>query len=72
MATQDQLTAWLAAAEAAYHSLAIGTSAKVFVDQNGERVEYTAANKSTLAAYINDLRRQLGLLTTSGPMMVFM
>jgi hypothetical protein len=70
MATTDQLTAWLADAEAKYHSLATGGSVKVFVDQNGERIEYTAANKATLAAYINELKRQLGLLPVTGPMMI--
>lgn len=46
-------------AEAAYHDLQIGKSVRVFVDQNGERVEYSAANAARLAAYIADLKRQI-------------
>lgn len=64
---QDRLTA----AEAAYHQLMIGQSARVVVDQNGERVEYTPANSTKLSAYINDLKRQLGTLIV-GPMNIFM
>lgn len=43
-------------AEAAYHSLSIGTMARVVVDQNGSRVEYTAANRTSLYNYIQELR----------------
>jgi len=64
--TQEMLTA----AEVAYHSLMTGTMAKVFVDQNGERVEYNTASAPRLAQYINDLRRQLGTVT-AGPMQFF-
>lgn len=49
----------LADAEAAYHELLLGRSARVFVDQNGERVEFTAANRPALAQYIADLKAQL-------------
>jgi len=63
---QDRLTA----AEDAYHSLMIGQSARVFVDQNGERVEYTPASAPRLAQYIQDLKRQLGTVTP-GPMRVY-
>lgn len=65
------LTKWLAEARAAYHSLATGTMARVFVDQNGERIEYSAGNKNFLAAYIADLERRLGLQTVIGPMHVW-
>jgi len=61
----------LDAAEAAYHTLMLGQSARVVVDQNGERVEYTPANSTKLAAYINELKRQLGTIVV-GPMNVFM
>ncbi len=61
----------LDAAETAYHTLMLGQSARVVVDQNGERVEYTPANSTKLAAYINELKRQLGTLVV-GPMNVFM
>ncbi|MGH9928614.1 MAG: gpW family head-tail joining protein [Pyrinomonadaceae bacterium] len=61
----------LAAAETAYHNLTIGVQGKVFVDANGERIETTPANAGRLAAYINDLKRQLGLVVSSGPMQVW-
>lgn len=61
----------LAQAEAAYHNLVLGVQARVFVDQNGERIEYTPANSSRLAAYIADLRRQLSQFTLS-PMKVWL
>lgn len=64
MATiQERLTE----AETALHDLQIGKSARVYVDQNGERVEYTAANRSTLMAYIGSLKRQINS-TVTGPM----
>lgn len=46
----------LAEAEAAYHALLTGTMARVVVDQNGERVEFTAAKKADLYGYIQELR----------------
>lgn len=58
-------------AEAAYHDLMTGSSARVVVDQNGERVEFTAANASRLAAYIQELKRQLGTTPASGPLNVY-
>lgn len=57
-------------AEAAYHDLVTGRMARVFVDQNGERVEYNPASSRTLAQYIQELKRQLG--ATNGPMRVFL
>ena len=53
------IQAKLAEAEKAYHELMLGQSVRVFVDQNGERVEYTAANKLALQSYINQLRSQM-------------
>lgn len=44
----------------AYHSLMTGTMARVIVDQNGERVEFTAANQTKLAAYISQLEIEIG------------
>lgn len=59
-------------AEQDYHDLVTGNKARVFVDQNGERVEYVQANAARLAAYINDLKVQLGISTAPrGPMRVW-
>ena len=54
-------------ATTALHNLMIGRNVVEVVDQNGERVRYTSANKSDLQSYINDLRRQIGN-TSVGPM----
>lgn len=48
----------LAAAEAAYHDLMTGRMARVIVDSNGERVEFTSASAGRLWAYIESLRAQ--------------
>lgn len=50
----------LAAARTAYHNLQTGTMPRVVVDQNGERVEYVAANKMALYTYIQQLEAQIG------------
>lgn len=60
----------IADAQAKQHSLLTGTLARVFVDQNGERIEYNAANAPRLAAYIADLIRQKSG-GSSAPMGVF-
>lgn len=65
------LTARLAEAEAAYHTVMLGGQAKVYVDQNGERIEYGVTNASRLAAYIADLKRQLGIGCATGPLNVW-
>lgn len=52
--------ALLAQAEKAYHQLLIGGVAS-FTDQNGEKVEYRAANRPALLTYINQLREALGM-----------
>jgi len=58
----------LADAQAAYHELLVGRSARVVVDQNGERVEYTTANRSALAQYIARLEAEIaGTTYRSGP-----
>ncbi|MEM1131134.1 MAG: gpW family head-tail joining protein [Pseudomonadota bacterium] len=49
----------LAEAEAAYHRLQIGQAAVAVHDQNGERIEFRPATVRYLAAYIEDLRRQI-------------
>lgn len=50
-------------AEYAYHQLNTGQLARVFVDQNGERVEFTVTNKASLYSYIQTLKGELGVLT---------
>lgn len=55
-------------AQAAYHNLMLGTSARVIVDQNGERVEFSAANKVNLYNYILQLQGILGVCIA--PMML--
>ncbi len=67
--TKEQL---LADAQAQYHLLITGQQAKVFVDQNGERVEYTAANRADLSKYIERLKAEIaGSASLSGPMRVY-
>lgn len=46
-------------ANAAYHALMTGTSPRVVVDQNGERVEFTKADAQLLYAYIKKLEAQV-------------
>ena len=55
MATQAQLDE----AKAARHKLVTGQLVRVFMDQNGERVEYTATNLSALDGYIRKLEGEL-------------
>jgi hypothetical protein len=56
----------------ALHDLRIGKAVVEFRDQNGEVVRYSRATAGDLAAYIEELKRQLGLLTVStGPMRVW-
>ena len=72
MADLATLQLRLTQAEEQYHKLLTGQAARVFVDQNGERIEYVAAGASRLAAYIEDLKRQLGQQTGTGPMNVWL
>ena len=59
-------------AEKKYHALMTGSQVKVFVDQNGERMEYNAASALQLGKYIAELKRQLGIGGASGPLNVWM
>lgn len=65
-------------AKRAYHALLTGTMARVFVDQNGERVEYTTTNRSDLKNYITELQNILtseqngGQSRGNGPMYLLM
>lgn len=58
----------LTSAEGALHDLMTGQAARVFVDQNGERVEYAVANAQRLRSYIFELRVALGKQVAGGPM----
>lgn len=61
----------LAEAEQAWHDLNVGGKPRVVVEQNNERVEFFAANRNGLRAYIMELRGYLGLpLLASGPLSV--
>lgn len=63
MATTDQLTAWLAAAEQAQQDLMTGVRAVSIASASGKSVTYSTTNAGQLAAYIESLKRQLGLST---------
>jgi hypothetical protein len=56
VATTQQL---LDQAKAARHSLVTGQLARVFMDQNGERVEFVATNIAQLDAYIRQLEGEI-------------
>lgn len=63
--TPEQATACqrLAEAEQALHTLSLGGALRAITDENGERVEYTSANRVSLIAYINMLRPLCPLAT---------
>lgn len=63
MATQAQLDE----AKAARHKLVTGQLARVFMDQNGERVEFVATNIAQLDAYIRQLETELAPTTFRVP-----
>lgn len=58
----------LTEAETAYHQLMMGGSVRVYVDQNAERIEYTASNKQNLWNYIVSLRAQICAIAPADPM----
>lgn len=49
----------LADARSAYHSLMTGTRVQLFLDQNGEKVQYTTATRADLYSYIQELQSKL-------------
>jgi gpW len=60
-------------AEDSYHKIMTGTQARTFVDQNGERVEFSVANAERLRAYILSMKTQLGIdLGIAGPAQIWM
>lgn len=66
-------TTRLTDAQNAMHQLRTGQVARVFVDQNGERIEYMATSAAGLRAYIIELQTALGLSTgIVGPMTPWM
>lgn len=67
MATLDQKKLWLADAEQRYHELATGQAASVFVDQNGERIEYNKSDMLRLKAYIKELSLEVNGGKVGGP-----
>lgn len=67
MACDAATQALLDDAKKAYHNLMTGTSARVIVDQNGERVEFTSINISKLYAYIQGLEALCGIPTIARP-----
>lgn len=57
----------LAAVRADYAALVSGNKARVIVDQNGERVEFTAANAQRLYALIQEMAACLESGSTPRP-----
>lgn len=53
------IKARIAKLEAAYDDIISGKAVKRFVDQNGEQVEYTAANAAKLLSFINELKAMI-------------
>lgn len=45
--------------EGQYDDILSGRAIKRFVDQNGEQIEYTAANAEKLLAFINSLKAMI-------------
>jgi hypothetical protein len=61
--TQDEciaLKARIDRLEKAYEDVVSGNSARVLVDQNGERIEFTSANAPRLYTYIHGLKKDYG------------
>lgn len=54
-----ELKAQIKSAKSAHHLLMTGQAVKVFVDQNGERIEYNSVKVGDLASYIKSLEAQL-------------
>ena len=63
-----EMTTDLAQAKAALKEILMGNKAKVVVDQNGERVEFAAANVDRLRAWIFEMDLAWGNKTVTGPM----
>ena len=61
----------LAQAEEALHNLVTGRMARVIVDQNGERVEFTMTSVTQLQAYIATLRGESAVSAARKPIGFF-
>lgn len=72
MTDREQKLAWLKDARERMHELRTGQAAAVFVDQNGERVEYNKADMVGLKNYITELEVELGLRAVGGPFRAWM
>ncbi len=68
MATTDQLTQWLADAEAAYQQIVIGGNPQSVSSGTGKSVTYSTTTLPALASHIASLKRQLGLPTGYRPL----
>jgi hypothetical protein len=55
-------------ARAKYFEMISGQTVRVFVDQNGERVEYKAGDIDKLASYIRQLEFKVDPTSQAGPM----
>jgi hypothetical protein len=66
------LTQRLAEAEQALHDVALGGKPRVFVDQNGERIEYGPTSTLALQKYIFQLQSRLGIANSTGPAHVWL
>lgn len=70
---KTQYEAWLKDAQQSLHDITTGNKAKVYVDQNGERVEYQMANVDKLRTYITELKKALGIsVKVLGPLNFWM
>jgi hypothetical protein len=56
----------LVEAQDALHKLQTGQAVRVFVDQNGERVEFNMTTVARLLAYIASLENQIGGVPSTG------
>lgn len=63
--TKSALELQLADALKQYHLLVSGQAARVVVDQNGQRVEFSATTAPRLNSYILSLKQQLGIPLTA-------
>lgn len=68
MPSATDTAALLQQAKNALHELLLGKAVVTLVDQNGERIEFVAANPNRLRAYIKDLETELGVSPPLGPM----